>query len=118
MASGPCASGQGGGTTISRHCQPSPLGKHKRKTAGLAMLLPTSIASCKLRSWVLADKESLVRNANNRSVWRNLTESFPHPYTEADADRWLSIAQRPGRDLHLAIELAGCAVGGIGAIAG
>ena len=82
------------------------------------MLLPTSLASCKLRPWALADKESLVRNANNCNVWRNLTESFPHPYTEADADEWFSIAQRPGRDLHLAIELAGSAVGGIGAIAG
>src|SRR6185369_3223768 len=48
----------------------------------------------------------------------NLTESFPHPYTEADADKWLSFTRTPGRDLHLAIEFAGAVVGGIGAIAG
>ena len=83
-----------------------------------AMVLPTALASCRLRPWTLADKHDLIRNANNRNVWRNLTESFPHPYTEADAEQWLSVARTPGRDLHLTIEFAGSAVGGIGAIAG
>jgi len=83
-----------------------------------AMVLPTSLPSCLLRPWALADKESLIGNANNRNVWRNLTESFPHPYTEADADKWLFFTRSPGRDLHLAIEFAGAVVGGIGAIAG
>jgi ribosomal-protein-alanine N-acetyltransferase len=82
------------------------------------MILPTVLPSCLLRPWICADKESLVRNANNRNVWRNLTESFPHPYTEADADKWLAFVGDPGRDLHLAIEFGGLAVGGIGAIAG
>ena len=82
------------------------------------MLLPTSLESCVLRRWTPADKPDLVRNANNRNVWRNLTESFPHPYTEAAADHWLTIANAPGRDLHFAIEFRGSAVGGIGAIAG
>jgi RimJ/RimL family protein N-acetyltransferase len=82
------------------------------------VLLPTSLAACLLRSWSQADKSHLVRNANDRNVWRNLTDSFPHPYTEADAERWIAIACTPGRDLHLAIEFEGHAVGGIGAIAG
>ena len=82
------------------------------------MQLPTSIDSCFLRPWTLADKPSLVVNANNRNVWRNLTESFPHPYTAADADAWLAHAGQPGRSVHLAIVLHGAAVGGIGAIAG
>ena len=79
---------------------------------------PTSIETCALRPWTLADKSDLVRNANNRKIWRNLTESFPHPYTEADADHWFSIVGQSGRDIHLAIEFRGSAVGGIGAIAG
>lgn len=57
-------------------------------------------------------------HANNRKVWRNLTDMFPHPYTEADADHWFSLANRSGPGLHLAIECDGQAVGGIGVIAG
>ena len=71
-----------------------------------------------LRPWVPADKPSLVANANNRSVWRNLADGFPHPYTEADADAWLRVAGSPGKNLVFAIERDGLAVGGIGARAG
>ena len=82
------------------------------------MVLPTALASCCLRPWTPADKDDLIRNANDRKVWRNLTEAFPHPYTEADAQRWLAFVRDAGRDLHLAIEFEQRAVGGIGAIAG
>lgn len=70
---------------------------------------------CVVRPWHLADKPSLLRHANNRNVWRNLAHRFPHPYTEADADTWLTkIAGQPG-NLRWAIEVNGEAVGGIGA---
>ena len=59
----------------------------------------------------------MVGNANNRKVWRNLTEMFPHPYTEADADYWLSFANQAAPSIHYALEFAGEAVGGIGVIA-
>jgi len=71
-----------------------------------------------LRPWVPADKASLIANANNRNVWRNLADIFPHPYTEADADAWLRVAGLPERSIKLAIEVDGVAVGGIGARAG
>lgn len=82
------------------------------------MHIPTTLSGCTLRSWRQSDKADLIRNANNRKVWRNLTDMFPHPYTEADADTWLRIANAEGRSVHLAIEFNGAAVGGIGAIAG
>ena len=82
------------------------------------MLLSTSVTACYLRTWAQADKPHLVRHANDRNVWRNLTGHFPHPYAEADADEWITIACKPGRDIHLAIEFEGHAVGGIGASAG
>ena len=88
------------------------------KASELLMRIDTEIPNCLLRPWHVADKASLLRHANNRNVWRNLTEAFPHPYTEADADEWLEIANRPGRSLNLAIEVDGSAVGGIGTIAG
>jgi RimJ/RimL family protein N-acetyltransferase len=37
---------------------------------------------------------------------------------QADAEQWPSIASRPGASIHLAIEVSGEAVGGIGIIAG
>lgn len=80
--------------------------------------LPTAIPGCVLRAWRAGDKPDLVRHANNRRVWRNMTHTFPHPYTAADADLWLAIAANAGTSVQLAIEVDGQAVGGIGAIAG
>lgn len=73
---------------------------------------------CRLRPWKIEDKADLIRNANNRSVWRNLTDMFPNPYDEKEADQWFQIANSPGRSLQFAIEFHGEAIGGIGAIAG
>jgi ribosomal-protein-alanine N-acetyltransferase len=82
------------------------------------MELATSIRGCVLRPWMPADKPSLVAHANNHRVWRNLADVFPHPYTDSDADHWLSLANSPSRDIKFAIEVDGAAVGGIGARAG
>ncbi len=72
------------------------------------------LASCTLRPWRAGDKDSLVRYAENRNVWRNLKDRFPHPYTAADAREWIerSSAERPFTSL--AIEVDGAAVGGVG----
>ncbi|NMM10755.1 MAG: GNAT family N-acetyltransferase [Polaromonas sp.] len=81
------------------------------------MHIDTNIAGCSLRAWEKEDKPALVRNANNRKVWRNLTDAFPHPYTEADADFWITTANQATPIIHFAIDLEGAAVGGIGVIA-
>lgn len=83
-----------------------------------AQPIATAIPGCVLRPWRAADKPALLRNANNRKVWRNLTDLFPHPYTEDEADAWLAHASDSGRSVHLAIEVDGQAAGGAGAIAG
>jgi RimJ/RimL family protein N-acetyltransferase len=82
------------------------------------VIIPTSVPNCVLRPWRDGDQEDLVRQANSRKVWRNLTHTFPHPYTLADANQWLSIANADPRSVHLAIELHGRDIGGVGAIAG
>jgi RimJ/RimL family protein N-acetyltransferase len=69
---------------------------------------------CVVRDWVPSDKPSLVRAANNRNVWRNLSHRFPHPYSEADADYWFRAIADAGEPTHWAIEVDGEAVGGIG----
>ena len=82
------------------------------------MRLPTDIPDCVLRSWHDTDKNALILHGNNRQIWRNLTGIFPHPYTEDDALKWIETANRPGRDVNLAVEFDGKAIGGIGIRAG
>jgi RimJ/RimL family protein N-acetyltransferase len=67
-----------------------------------------------IRSWRPEDVPSLVRHANNRRVWRNLRDRFPHPYTASDADDWIRHAARAAPQTHFAIAVDGEAVGGIG----
>ena len=81
------------------------------------MQIQTRLSNCCIRSWQPEDKLDLARNANNRKIWLNLTNLFPHPYTEIDAENWIQTANEPTLSTHLAIEFAGSAVGGIGIIA-
>jgi RimJ/RimL family protein N-acetyltransferase len=70
---------------------------------------------CILRRWEPSDKTSLIRHANNKKVSRNLRDRFPCPYTDADADAFLTAAGASNsRDLIYAIVIRGEAVGGIG----
>jgi RimJ/RimL family protein N-acetyltransferase len=73
---------------------------------------------CAIRSWEQGDLASLVRHADNRNVWRNLRDRFPHPYTEDDGRAWLQAALSQDPETHFAIEIGGEAVGGIGIVLG
>ena len=48
--------------------------------------------TCLLRPLVPADAESLARHANDRDVWRNLRDLFPHPYSVEDARGCIAMA--------------------------
>jgi [ribosomal protein S5]-alanine N-acetyltransferase len=80
------------------------------------MRIQTKLSNCWIRSWKPDDKLDLAQNANNRKIWLNLTDMFPHPYTEIDAEKWIQAANEPTLKTHLAIEFEGIAVGGIGII--
>jgi ribosomal-protein-alanine N-acetyltransferase len=68
-----------------------------------------------LRRWAPTDADSLARLADNRRVWINLKDRFPHPYTRADADGWIAhCAAEAGSPTQFAIDLDGLAIGGIG----
>jgi len=82
------------------------------------MLIETERPGCVLRPWHERDQPGLVAIANNVKIWRNLTDLFPHPYTEADADAWIALARETDRSVHLAIEVEDRVAGGIGALAG
>lgn len=67
-----------------------------------------------IRSWRPQDIPSLVRQANNRRVWRNLKDRFPHPYTTADAEQWIRQATEDTPETQFAIAIEDEIVGGTG----
>jgi RimJ/RimL family protein N-acetyltransferase len=71
------------------------------------------LARSTLRPWRVGDEASLVENANNRRVWRNLSR-LPHPYTRQDAEAWITRASAHVPVVDFAIVVDGAAVGGIG----
>ncbi|HEU4714235.1 MAG TPA: GNAT family protein [Pyrinomonadaceae bacterium] len=73
-----------------------------------------NLTSCIVRSWEWRDRDSLVRHANNRNVWINLRDRFPHPYTKDDARRWLDIVVGSRPETNFAIAVEDKAVGGVG----
>ncbi|MGI9076027.1 MAG: GNAT family N-acetyltransferase [Gemmatimonadaceae bacterium] len=79
-----------------------------------AMLLDLGV--CTLRDWRMEDAASLARHANNRKVWRNLRDRFPHPYTEEDARQFINTSMLALPRTNFAIEVGGEAVGSIGLI--
>ena len=72
------------------------------------------LKTCTVRSWEWRDRDAIVRHANNRNVWINLRDRFPHPYTAADARRWLDVVVGQKPEANFAIAVAGEVVGGIG----
>jgi RimJ/RimL family protein N-acetyltransferase len=73
-----------------------------------------TLSKCLLREWRRGDEPSLVRHANNRSIWINLRDSFPFPYRPADAKAWIRLASTNAVDRVFAIDVGGFAVGAIG----
>jgi RimJ/RimL family protein N-acetyltransferase len=76
--------------------------------------IATSLPNCRIRSWRAGDEDSLVRNANNKRVWLNLMDTFPYPYTVADARSWIASSSTADPELNFAIEFNESAVGGVG----
>ena len=67
-----------------------------------------------LRPWQISDLQSLVKYANNPDIAKNLTDKFPHPYTENDGRAFIGFATKDDPIHIFAIDVDGEAVGGIG----
>ena len=52
------------------------------------------LKSCSMRPWRLEDAASLQRYANNRNIWINLRDIFPHPYTLENARFFLDLVAK------------------------
>jgi RimJ/RimL family protein N-acetyltransferase len=68
----------------------------------------------RIRSWRVGDEPALARHADNRKIWLNVRDRFPHPYTLADAEAWIARVTTTTPETQFAIEVAGEAVGGVG----
>jgi RimJ/RimL family protein N-acetyltransferase len=63
---------------------------------------------------MLSDARSIALHANNRKIWVNLRDSFPHPYRLQDAREFISHARSQKPEAAFAIAVEGRAVGAIG----
>lgn len=75
-----------------------------------------TLTRSRLRPWRHGDEASLVRHADNRKIWKNVRDHFPHPYTMTDAERWIFHASTALTTTVFAIEVEGNAVGSIGLV--
>ncbi len=76
--------------------------------------LDLGVAGAVVRPYRKGDEASLAQHANNRKVWINLRDRFPHPYSPADAERWIAFATTQVPQTHFAVAIEDRAVGGIG----
>jgi RimJ/RimL family protein N-acetyltransferase len=67
-----------------------------------------------VRSWSNDDLGSLVKYADNRKIWLNLRDRFPHPYARRDGREFIQLARSQRPETMFAIEVDGEAAGGIG----
>jgi [ribosomal protein S5]-alanine N-acetyltransferase len=72
------------------------------------------LSRCTLRPFLPEDAPALARHANDITVWRNLRDLFPHPYTLEHAVVFIGHAASQSPPCHRAIVIDGEAVGSIG----
>lgn len=70
-------------------------------------------ATCRLRPPRPGDAASLARHANDREIWLNLRDRFPHPYAVSDAEAYIARVGAQDPVTAFAIEVDGEAAGGI-----
>ena len=70
----------------------------------------------KLRALRLSDISQLAKLANNKNIFDNLRDSFPHPYSESDAELFINSTSQDNPKQNFAIEYAGNLCGVIGLI--
>jgi len=78
------------------------------------MRLETTNPDILLRSYQFDDVQALANIANNRNIWQNLRDVFPHPYHTSDAERFIKMCTESEPHTILGIEYKGKLVGSIG----
>ena len=68
-----------------------------------------------LRSIRDDDHKELVRLANNKKIWQNLRDIFPHPYGDEDGRFFMKLVRQDKKNLRSVIDVDGLFAGMIGA---
>jgi [ribosomal protein S5]-alanine N-acetyltransferase len=72
------------------------------------------LSNCRIRSWRPDDGASIQRYANNRRIWINVRDIFPHPYTSENARFFLDLMANEQPPATFAIATDSEAIGCIG----
>src|SRR3954451_13408682 len=67
-----------------------------------------------IRPWKVQDAGALATICNNKKIWLNVRDRFPHPYTVSNSVEWIAfaLAQRPIQNMAIVYE--GKVAGSIG----
>ncbi|MXY22982.1 MAG: GNAT family N-acetyltransferase [Acidobacteria bacterium] len=74
------------------------------------------LGHCGVRSFRDADAAPIARHANNRKVWVQLRDQFPHPYTTDNAHGFIRFTLAQDRETAFAITVDDLPVGAIGVV--
>lgn len=69
---------------------------------------------CLVRSWRLTDAPALAREADDRSIWINVRDRMPSPYSQRDAIAFISSSTAADPETNFAIIVDGEVAGSIG----
>jgi RimJ/RimL family protein N-acetyltransferase len=76
------------------------------------------LSQCRVRDLNAADADSMARYGNNRKVWLQLRDRFPHPYRRENAEFFLQRVAQQSPTTVWCIDVAGEAAGTIGIVPG
>jgi RimJ/RimL family protein N-acetyltransferase len=71
-----------------------------------------------IRDWRIDDAPSIAKYANNRKIWINLRDGFPHPYQLSDAENFIAKVAKQNPRTVFAIANNKEAIGSIGLMLG
>lgn len=71
---------------------------------------------CSIRKWKLTDAKTLANLLNNKNIQNNLRDGLPYPYTQKDAEYYISdmLSADPDKTFAFAITVDDMAIGSIG----
>ena len=84
------------------------------KPSSRTTYLGLNLRTCSIRLLSEEDADALQRYANNRKIWENLRDIFPHPYSLQDAQAFLDFAIKARPEADFAITNETEAIGCIG----
>jgi ribosomal-protein-alanine N-acetyltransferase len=81
---------------------------------GRGPILRTQHPDVTLTPFTVAHRVGLLEAADDERIAHHMTDQFPYPYTEGDADAWISLCMNEDPPINFVILVAGVVAGGVG----